>query len=68
MLRFRRMRTAQTYLPVHSSARDHFKRQSHLYSRKISSLTTLLLLLSGVSWAWDEGRPHCPGTDWFAMV
>jgi hypothetical protein len=27
-----------------------------------------LLLLSGVSWAWDEGRPHCPGTDWFAMV
>lgn len=34
MLRFRRMRTVQKYLCVHSSARDHFKRQRYLYSRK----------------------------------
>ena len=44
MLRLRRMRTLQKFLSVHPSARDHFKRQRHLYSRKNFKLNRAVAL------------------------
>ena len=45
MIRFRRMRTLQKFVSVHSSV--HLSTKRHLYSRPISSLTALPLSLSG---------------------
>ena len=35
---------------------------------QISSSTAPPLWLSGASWAWHKGRPHCPCRDRFAFV
>ena len=34
MLRFRRMRTLQKFVSVHSSVHNHFNQERHLYSRE----------------------------------
>ena len=38
MLRFRRMRSLQKYISVHSSIHNHFNQERHLYSRDIFKL------------------------------
>ncbi|SFK83155.1 putative transposase [Celeribacter marinus] len=34
MIRFRRMRTLQKFVSVHSSVHNHFNQERHLYSRE----------------------------------
>ena len=68
MRRFRRMRSLQKFVTVHSSVFNTSTRNAASPSEIISRPAAPLLLPSGAVFARHKGQAHCPCRNWFAFV
>ena len=68
MLRFRRARTLQKFVSVHTSVHNHFNQERHLYSRDIFKANRTAALAEWRGLGAELWQLHCPCRDWFAFV